>query len=78
MQKDLIAPMLFTGGLNATGFEGWLEFFLITTGSNSPPLGANIPKGGSAFRRKNFFLLYKLALKPLQKKCRNIDGWGCN
>ncbi|MBE9196164.1 transposase, partial [Synechocystis sp. LEGE 06083] len=29
MQKDLIAPMLFSGSLNATGFEGWLEFFLI-------------------------------------------------
>jgi putative transposase len=29
MKKDLIAPMLFTGSLNATGFEGWLELFLI-------------------------------------------------
>ncbi|QUS59288.1 transposase [Synechocystis sp. PCC 7339] len=29
-QKDLIARMLFTGSLNATGFEGWLEFFLIS------------------------------------------------
>jgi putative transposase len=28
-QKDLIAPMLFSGSLNATGFEGWLELFLI-------------------------------------------------
>ncbi|AGF51975.1 transposase [Synechocystis sp. PCC 6803] len=28
-KKDLIVPMLFTGSLNATGFEGWLEFFLI-------------------------------------------------
>lgn len=24
-QKDLIAPMLFTGSLNAEGFEGWLS-----------------------------------------------------
>ncbi|BAM53397.1 transposase [Synechocystis sp. PCC 6803] len=31
MQKDLIAPMLFTGSLNTTGFEGWLKFFLIPT-----------------------------------------------
>lgn len=23
-KKDLIAPMLFTGSLNAEGFEGWL------------------------------------------------------
>lgn len=23
-KKDLIVPMLFTGSLNATGFEGWL------------------------------------------------------
>jgi putative transposase len=27
MQKDLIVPMLFTGSLNALGFEGWLEFY---------------------------------------------------
>lgn len=29
MKKDLIAPMLFTGSLNAEGFEGWLQFYLI-------------------------------------------------
>lgn len=28
-KKDLIAPMLFTGSLNAEGFEQWLEFYLI-------------------------------------------------
>lgn len=27
--KDLIAPMLFTGSLDASGFEGWLSLFLI-------------------------------------------------
>ena len=27
--KDLIAPMLFTGSLNAAGFEGWLEYYLL-------------------------------------------------
>lgn len=27
--KDLIAPMLFSGSLNAEGFEGWLECYLI-------------------------------------------------
>lgn len=24
-EKDFIAPMLFTGSLNASGFEGWLQ-----------------------------------------------------
>lgn len=28
-KKDLIAPMLFQGSLNAEGFEGWLERYLI-------------------------------------------------
>ena len=28
-KKDLIAPMLFSGSLNAEGFEGWLEYYLI-------------------------------------------------
>lgn len=28
-KKDLIAPMLFQGSLNAEGFEGWLEHFLL-------------------------------------------------
>ena len=28
-EKDLIAPMLFSGSLNAEGFEGWLERYLI-------------------------------------------------
>lgn len=27
--KDLIAPMLFTGSLNAAGFEGWLAKYLL-------------------------------------------------
>ena len=28
-KKDLIAPMIFTGSLNAEGFEGWLEKYLL-------------------------------------------------
>ncbi len=28
-KKDLIAPMLFTGNLNAEAFEGWLEKYLL-------------------------------------------------
>jgi putative transposase len=28
-KKDLIAPMIFEGGLNAVGFEGWLERYLL-------------------------------------------------
>lgn len=28
-KKDLIAPMIFTGSLDAAGFEGWLSCFLI-------------------------------------------------
>lgn len=28
-KKDLIAPMLFTGSLNAEGFEGWLALYLL-------------------------------------------------
>lgn len=28
-KKDFIAPMIFTGSLNAEGFEGWLEKYLI-------------------------------------------------
>jgi putative transposase len=28
-KKDLIAPMIFQGSLNAEGFEGWLERYLI-------------------------------------------------
>ena len=28
-KKDLIAPMLFTGSLNAEAFEGWLEQYLL-------------------------------------------------
>jgi putative transposase len=26
-EKDLIAPMVFIGSLNAEGFEGWLQHF---------------------------------------------------
>lgn len=29
-KKDLIAPMLFTGSLDAEGFEGWFSLFLLT------------------------------------------------
>jgi putative transposase len=28
-KKEFIAPMIFTGSLDATGFEGWLNLFLI-------------------------------------------------
>jgi putative transposase len=28
-QKDLIAPMIFTGSLDAAGFEGWFSMFLL-------------------------------------------------
>ena len=28
-KKDLIAPMIFTGSLNAEGFEGWLSIYLL-------------------------------------------------
>lgn len=28
-KKDLIAPMIFTGSLNAEGFEGWLSKYLL-------------------------------------------------
>ena len=28
--QDLIAPMLFTGGLNTTGFAGWLKIHLLS------------------------------------------------
>jgi hypothetical protein len=28
-EKDLIAPMVLTGSLDARGFEGWLSLFLI-------------------------------------------------
>lgn len=28
-EKDLIAPMLFSGSLNAEGFEGWLKQYLL-------------------------------------------------
>ena len=28
-EKDLIAPMLFTGSLNAASFEGWLDLYLL-------------------------------------------------
>ena len=28
-KKDLIAPMIFTGSLNAEGFEGWLSQYLL-------------------------------------------------
>jgi transposase len=28
-KKDLIAPMIFTGSLNAQGFEGWLGQYLL-------------------------------------------------
>ena len=28
-QKDLIAPMLFTGSLNAESYEGWLRQYLL-------------------------------------------------
>lgn len=28
-KKDLIAPMIFEGSLNAVGFEGWLENYLL-------------------------------------------------
>lgn len=27
-KKDLVAPMIFTGSLNAIGFEGWLKEYL--------------------------------------------------
>lgn len=27
--KDFIAPMIFSGSLNAEGFEGWLEYYLL-------------------------------------------------
>ena len=30
-QKDLIAPMVFTGSLDAEGFEGWFSSFLLTS-----------------------------------------------
>lgn len=30
-QKDLIAPMVFTGSLDAEGFEGWFSLFLLTS-----------------------------------------------
>lgn len=28
-EKDLIVPMIFTGSLNAEGFEGWLSRYLL-------------------------------------------------
>jgi hypothetical protein len=28
-ERDLIAPMVFTGSLNAEGFEGWLSLYLL-------------------------------------------------
>jgi len=28
-EKDLIAPMIFSGSLDARGFEGWLEKYLL-------------------------------------------------
>ena len=28
-KKDLIAPMIFMGSLNAEGFEGWLSLYLL-------------------------------------------------
>lgn len=28
-EKDLLAPMIFSGSLNAEGFEGWLEYYLL-------------------------------------------------
>jgi putative transposase len=28
-KKEFIAPMIFTGSLDAIGFEGWLNLFLI-------------------------------------------------
>lgn len=30
-EKDLIAPMIFRGKLDAAGFEGWLETYLLTS-----------------------------------------------
>ena len=30
-EKDFIAPMIFTGSLNAEGFEGWLSKYLLTS-----------------------------------------------
>ncbi len=30
-EKDFIAPMIFTGSLNAVGFEGWLSTYLLTS-----------------------------------------------
>jgi transposase len=30
-KKDLIAPMVFTGSLNAEGFEGWLSLYLLSS-----------------------------------------------
>ena len=30
-EKDFIAPMIFTGSLNAEGFEGWLSTYLLTS-----------------------------------------------
>lgn len=37
-KKDLIAPMLFTGSLNAEAFEGWLEQYLLPSLSRSSVL----------------------------------------
>ena len=28
-KKDIIAPRVFTGSLNAEGFEGWLSLYLL-------------------------------------------------
>ena len=37
-KKDLIAPMLFTGSLNAEGFEGWFDRYLLPSLSSSSVL----------------------------------------
>ena len=34
-KKDLIAPMLFTGSLDAEGFEGWFSLFLLANVTTS-------------------------------------------
>ncbi len=37
-KKDLIAPMIFTGSLDADGFEGWMERYLLPSLSESSVL----------------------------------------
>lgn len=37
-KKDLIAPMIFRGSLNAEGFEGWLQIYLLPSLSRTSVL----------------------------------------